>query len=168
MTGALQSGPGDGEVWQAKVDRRGGDDRGEKKGEEELVQKEDNCLKGERIVRTHVCLWIWHFSMWGNDSKCDLVQILWYFQENMRWAKNTVAEMRARLPVGGGEKTPETFASSFPPYVFSSLYSSLLSFSSWLTLCSATGLPVSLSRFGKTCEPGWHWRDWDDASRRWV
>lgn len=102
MTGALQSGPGDGEVWQAKVDRRGGDDRGEKKGEEELVQKEDNCLKGERIVRTHVCLWIWHFSMWGNDSKCDLVQILWYFQENMRWAKNTAAEMRARLPVGGG------------------------------------------------------------------
>lgn len=54
MTGAQQSGPGDGEVWQAKVDRRGGDDRGEKKGEEELVQKEDNCLKGEDRAHTRL------------------------------------------------------------------------------------------------------------------
>lgn len=36
------------------MDWRGGDDRGEKKEEEELVQKEDNCLKGEDHAHTFV------------------------------------------------------------------------------------------------------------------
>lgn len=36
------------------MDRRGGDDRGEKKGEGELVQKEDNCLKGEDRAHTRL------------------------------------------------------------------------------------------------------------------
>lgn len=61
---------------------------------------------------------------------------------------------------GGGEisnrwrnKTAEPLRPP-PLHASSSLLFSRLSFSSWLTLCGAVGLPLSVSLFGKSCEAG--------------